>query len=124
MHGYAYPQSPVMQVHRSDRNMPSARYNVNPPPPAQRQQPRIAYRNQEEEESESESESETESEEEPEPRQRPSQRRPSLRHARTPLLRRCQKSDVHRPSLFLTNETLDLVIATKLLDRRQHVVPR
>ena len=105
MHGYAYPQSPVMQVHRSDRNMPSARYNVNPPPPAQRQQPRIAYRNQEEEESESESESETESEGEPEPRQRPSQRRPSLRHARTTPAP--QVPEIRRPQAIIVSDPRD-----------------
>lgn len=104
---YAYPpQSPVVQVHRSgDRNMPSARYNVNPPPPAQRQQPRIGYRNQEEEESESESETESESEEEPEPRPRPSQRRPSLRHARTTPAP--QMPEIRRPQTIIVPDQRD-----------------
>ncbi|KZM28303.1 uncharacterized protein EKO05_0000200 [Ascochyta rabiei] len=103
--GYGYPTTPVLQVERTDRHMPSARYHTNPPPPptsVQRQQPRRDYRNQEEyDDSESESESETGSEEEYEPEyppQRPrmimappdsqsqrgaSKRRPSLRHANT-----------------------------------------
>ncbi|OSS49117.1 hypothetical protein B5807_05356 [Epicoccum nigrum] len=112
---YAYaPQSPVMQVHRSgDRNLPSARYNVNPPPPAQRQQPRIDYRNAQEEESESESESETESEEEPEPRQRPSQRRPSLRHARTTPAP--QVPEIRRPQTIIVPDQRD----TRPRDRNQ-----
>lgn len=92
-HGYSV-SNPVVQVERSDRNMPSARYHSNAPPPLlarRRQQPRIEYNNREEDVSESESETETESEGEDYEPQYPPQRvregaprrRPSLRHANT-----------------------------------------
>ncbi|KAH6643751.1 hypothetical protein C7974DRAFT_370955 [Boeremia exigua] len=108
--GYGYPaQSPVVQVGRSDRNLPSARYHVNPPPsrPAQRPQQRIDYRDQEQDDLESGSESETESDEEPEYQyQRPQKgapSRPSLRHAKTtpapppPEIRRPQTIIIPEP---------------------------
>ncbi|KAF1931764.1 uncharacterized protein M421DRAFT_320218 [Didymella exigua CBS 183.55] len=83
---YSYPVStPGVQVERSDRCMPSARYHSNALP-----QPWI-QRNREEEVSEFESKSESESEEEDHEPQYRSQRmregaprrRPSLRHANT-----------------------------------------
>lgn len=88
----SYPVStPVVQVERSDRHMPSARYHSNAPPPPLAQRRQIGYNNREEEVSESESESETESEGEGYEPQYPTRRvrkgaprrRPSLRHANT-----------------------------------------
>jgi hypothetical protein len=81
-HGHP-AQAPMVQVERSDRNMPSARYHSNAPP--QRRSQRPEYREQEDEVSESESESEDEEENfEPEYQQpRASKRRPTLPHANT-----------------------------------------
>ncbi|XPS74540.1 hypothetical protein M3J09_006652 [Ascochyta lentis] len=103
--GYVHHMAPVVQVERSDRPMPSARYHSNPPPPqasAPRRQSRHDYQNQQEYgDSESDSESETGSEDEYErdyqfppsrtimappdsrPQRAASKRRPSLRHANT-----------------------------------------
>lgn len=108
---YGYPApAQAIQVERSDRHMPSTRYHSNalPPAPAQRQQPRIAYPNEEDDGTESESESESESEAEAQyplrrPQQGASQRRPSLRHAKTtpappvPEIRRPQTIVVPQP---------------------------
>jgi hypothetical protein len=79
--GYS-AQAPMVQVERSDRNMPSARYHSNAPP--QRRPQRPEYRESEEYVSESEIESEEEEDFEPERQQpRSSRRRPTLPHANT-----------------------------------------
>lgn len=101
---YGHPMQPVVQVERSDRHMPSARYHPAPAPPqlpAQRRQPRLEYRNQDEYDSDSDSDSESGSGEEdeadyrfpssrtimappePKPQRGASRRRPSLLHANT-----------------------------------------
>lgn len=80
-YGYA-AQAPMVQVERSDRNMPSARYHSNAPPQHRLQRPE--YREPEEDSSESETESEEEENFPPERQQpRSSKRRPTLPHANT-----------------------------------------
>jgi hypothetical protein len=79
---YGHPaQAPMVQVERSDRTMPSARYHSNAPP---RRRPQgLEYREPEDHGSESESESEEENFEPERPQPRSSKRRPTLPHANT-----------------------------------------
>lgn len=120
-----YPPQPHVQVARSDRNMPSARYHPNSAPAqphVQRQQPRLEHRNQQEyDESASESESETESEEDqeqdyreaarrlmapldPRPLRTASKRRPSLRHANTTPAPPAPEPRPRRPQAIIVPE--------------------
>ncbi|KAF3033363.1 hypothetical protein E8E12_001757 [Didymella heteroderae] len=123
---YGYPvPSQVMQVERSDRKMPSARYHSNAPPPPLAQRRPLEYRHQNADVSESESDSETESEEgdyeseyrQPSRNQKgPSRRRPSLHHANTTPAP--PPPEIRRPQTIVIPEQRDHRIRDRNLDAR------
>lgn len=137
--GYGHSMQPVVQVSRSDRPIPSARYHPNTaPPPAvsQRQQQRADYRNQNQyDDSESESDSVTESEEEYEqdyhgsarrimaplesrPQKGASKRRPSLRHAHTTPAPPAPESRPRRPQTVVVPDARDSRVRDRNHDPR------